>query len=38
VFRNIDQNASRLLFGGAPAQAPAAGSVVRQQPQRATVR
>jgi phospholipid/cholesterol/gamma-HCH transport system substrate-binding protein len=39
VFRNIDQNPSRLLFGGAPAQAPAAaGSVVRQQPQRATVR
>ena len=32
VFRNIDQNPSRLLFGGAPAQAT---PVVRQQ-QRAT--
>ena len=40
VFRNIDQNPSRLLFGGAPAQAPAASAVpvVRQQQPRATVR
>jgi phospholipid/cholesterol/gamma-HCH transport system substrate-binding protein len=40
VFRNIDQNPSRLLFGGAPASAPAAASPVRrqqpQQQQRAT--
>jgi phospholipid/cholesterol/gamma-HCH transport system substrate-binding protein len=33
VFRNIDQNPSRLLFGGAPAQAT---PVVRQQQQRPT--
>src|SRR5262245_43833888 len=40
VFRNIDQNPSRLLFGGGPAQAPAQGSVVRQPqpPQRASTR
>jgi phospholipid/cholesterol/gamma-HCH transport system substrate-binding protein len=37
VFRNIDQNPSRLLFGGAPAQQP---GVRQQQPQqqRAVVR
>ncbi len=38
VFRNIDQNPSRLLFGGAPAGVQATPVVRQPQQQRATIR